>query len=96
MTDQAQLDAVLAHVDAGLDQSLDRLFHLLRIKSISTDPAFAAECQKAADWLASELNGLGFAASARPTPGHPVVVAHGPDQAGPHVLFYAHYDVQPV
>ena len=83
MTDQAQLDAVLAHVDAGLDQSLDRLFHLLRIKSISTDPAFASECQKAADWLTDELSGLGFAASARPTPGHPVVVAHGPDQTGP-------------
>ncbi|MFD2647644.1 M20/M25/M40 family metallo-hydrolase [Devosia albogilva] len=92
----SQLDAVLAAVDSGLDQSLERLFELLRIKSISTDPAYAAECQRAADWLVSELNGLGFGASARPTPGHPVVVAHGPEQAGPHVLFYAHYDVQPV
>ncbi|QYO76737.1 M20/M25/M40 family metallo-hydrolase [Devosia salina] len=96
MTSPATIDAVLAKVDAGLDQSLERLFHLLRIKSISTDPAFAAECRKAADWIASELNALGFDASARPTPGHPVVVAHGPEQAGPHVLFYAHYDVQPV
>ena len=96
MTSPATIDAVLAKVDAGLDQSLERLFHLLRIKSISTDPAFAAECRKAADWIATELNGLGFDASARPTPGHPVVVAHGPEQAGPHVLFYAHYDVQPV
>ncbi|MBJ3786490.1 M20/M25/M40 family metallo-hydrolase [Devosia sediminis] len=96
MTSPATVDAVLAKVDAGLDQSLERLFHLLRIKSISTDPAYAAECQKAADWIAAELNDLGFDASARPTPGHPVVVAHGPDQAGPHVLFYAHYDVQPV
>jgi len=90
------LDAVLAQVDAGLDQSLERLFALLRIKSISTDPAYADECRKAADWLAEELGGLGFAAAARPTPGHPVVVAHGPEQPGPHVLFYAHYDVQPV
>lgn len=96
MTSPATIDAVLAKVDAGLDQSLERLFHLLRIKSISTDPAYAAECQKAADWIAAELNALGFDASARPTPGHPVVVAHGPEQAGPHVLFYAHYDVQPV
>jgi len=83
-------------VDAGLDQSLERLYALLRIKSISTDPAFAQECQRAADWIATELNSIGFSASARPTPGHPVVVAHGPEQAGPHVLFYAHYDVQPV
>lgn len=96
MTTSSQLDDVLASVDAGLEQSLERLYALLRIKSISTDPAYAAECQRAADWIAAELNGLGFDAAARPTPGHPVVVAHGPNQPGPHVLFYAHYDVQPV
>ncbi len=96
MTTQADIDAVLAHVDGGLSQSLERLYALLRIRSISTDPAFAAECQRAAEWIAGELNGIGFSAAARPTPGHPVVVAHGPEQAGPHVLFYAHYDVQPV
>lgn len=96
MTAQNTIDSVLAQVDAGLDQSLERLYQLLRIKSISTDPAFAAECQRAADWIVGELNGLGFNAAARPTPGHPVVVAHGPEQAGAHVLFYAHYDVQPV
>jgi acetylornithine deacetylase/succinyl-diaminopimelate desuccinylase-like protein len=92
----AALDSVLAQVDRDLNLSLERLYQLLRIRSISTDPAFAAECQRAADWLVAELNGLGFAAAARTTPGHPVVVAHGPEQAGPHVLFYAHYDVQPV
>jgi acetylornithine deacetylase/succinyl-diaminopimelate desuccinylase-like protein len=96
VTNPATIDTVLAAVDSGLDQSLERLFHLLRIKSISTDPAFAADCKEAADWIAGELTALGFAAAARPTPGHPVVVAHGPEQAGPHVLFYAHYDVQPV
>jgi len=96
MTSPAAIDTVLAAVDEGLDQSLERLFHLLRIKSISTDPAYAEDCRKAADWIASELAGLGFDASSRPTPGHPVVVAHGPEQEGPHVLFYAHYDVQPV
>ncbi len=96
MTSPAQIDTVLAAVDAGLEQSLERLFALLRIKSISTDPAYAAECRKAADWIAEELKGIGFDASPRATPGHPVVVAHGPEQPGPHVLFYAHYDVQPV
>ncbi|ODT80043.1 MAG: hypothetical protein ABS76_17795 [Pelagibacterium sp. SCN 64-44] len=96
MTSPNIIDTVLESVDSGLEQSLERLFALLRIRSISTDPAYAGQCREAADWLASELGGLGFAAAARPTPGHPVVVAHGPDQAGPHVLFYAHYDVQPV
>lgn len=96
MTAANQLDAVLATVDRGLEQSLDRLYALLRIKSISTDPAYAAECRRAADWIVAELQGLGFDAAARPTPGHPVVVAHGPQQKGTHVLFYAHYDVQPV
>ena len=96
MTSPATIDTVLAAVDSGLDQSLERLFDLLRIKSISTDPAYAQECRKAADWIAGELAALGFDATSRPTPGHPVVVAHGPQQPGPHVLFYGHYDVQPV
>ncbi len=89
------LDAVLARIDQDLDASTERLFDLLRIQSISTDPAFDGEVAKAADWLAAELSDLGFDASVRPTPGHPMVVAHGADD-GPHVLFYGHYDVQPV
>lgn len=89
------LDAVLARIDADLDAATGRLMELLRIPSISTDPAFKADCSKAADWLVNELTELGFDASARPTPGHPMVVAHG-DGDGPHVLFYGHYDVQPV
>ena len=91
----APLDAVLSHVDANLDQSLERLFTLLRIQSISTDPAYTGEVNKAASWLTDELNGLGFDASVRPTNGHPMVVAHQRTD-GPNVLFYGHYDVQPV
>ncbi|WP_108398154.1 M20/M25/M40 family metallo-hydrolase [Devosia submarina] len=96
MTAPTTLDSVLAQVDQNLEQSLNRLYELLRIKSISTDPAYASECQRAADWIVSELSGLGFDAAARPTPGHPVVVAHAPPAGGTHVLFYAHYDVQPI
>ncbi|HSF92029.1 MAG TPA: hypothetical protein VLA51_07460, partial [Paracoccaceae bacterium] len=89
------LDAVLAHVDDQLDASLERLFDLLRIESISTDPEYATECRKAADWLVDALNGIGFDAARRDTPGHPMVVAHTNGQ-GRHMLFYGHYDVQPV
>lgn len=94
----ADITPVLERADASLPKSLDRLFDLVRIKSISTDPAFKAECRKAAEWLVAELNGLGFTASVRDTPGHPMVVAHhdGAKPDAPHVLFYGHYDVQPV
>lgn len=95
MTD---LSAILEHADQGLDASIGRLFELVRIPSISTDPAFKADCHRAAEWLATELTALGFSASVRETPGHPMVVAHhDADHPGaPHVLFYGHYDVQPV
>jgi len=89
------LDAVLTRIDDTLPEALDRLSDLLRIPSISTDPAFKPACAEAADWLVKELNSLGFKAEVRPTPGHPMVVARheGP---GRHILFYGHYDVQPV
>ncbi len=92
------LPAVLAHIDAGLDASLERLFALLRIKSISADAAFAEDCRHAARHLADEIAALGFAAEVRPTAGLPAIVARPrvPTGAGPHVLFYGHYDVQPV
>ena len=89
------LDAVLNRIDQNLPQALDRLMVLLRVPSISTDPAFKTDCARAADILVADLQGLGFAASARPTQGHPMVVAHAGD-TGPHLLFYGHYDVQPV
>ncbi|HBF29223.1 M20/M25/M40 family metallo-hydrolase [Rhizobium sp.] len=95
MTD---ITPVLAEADKALPQSLERLFDLVRIPSISTDPAYKADCRKAAEWLTKELTDLGFTASVRDTPGHPMVVGHHDALAAntPHVLFYGHYDVQPV
>ena len=89
------LDAVLNQIDQDQPAALDRLMELLRIPSISTDPAYAEQCKNAADWLVDDLCGLGIEASARPTAGHPMVVGHI-DGPGPHLLFYGHYDVQPV
>ena len=91
------LDAVLARIDQDLPAATDRLLDLLRIKSISTDPAFKQDCQDAADWLVADLASMGIEAQKRPTPGHPMVVGHaGPENGKPHLLFYGHYDVQPV
>ena len=96
---QSTLSAVLAHVDANLERSRETLFDLLRIPSVSAQPAHAADCARAAEWWNAQLGGLGFESAVRPTAGHPVVLAHHagpPDYRGPHILFYGHYDVQPV
>ena len=89
------VDPVLKRIDSNLQDSLDRLMDFLRIPSISTDPAYKADCDAAADWLVADLTSLGATASKRATPGHPMVVGHL-DGPGPHLLFYGHYDVQPV
>lgn len=99
MSAPAAVSDVLAHADGHLDQSRERLFALLRIPSISAQPAHAADCRRAAEWLREQLSGLGFEAGLRDTAGHPVVLGHlaGPAAyRGPHILFYGHYDVQPV
>lgn len=89
------LDDVLARIDNDLPAATDRLLELLRIPSISTDPAFKADCDRAADWLVADLKSMGVEAEKRATPGHPMVVGHV-GEGKPHLLFYGHYDVQPV
>ena len=95
MTSNARLAAVLDQIDADFDSSLERLFALLRFKSISADPVFAGECEAAAAHLARDLASIGFETHVRPTGGHPAVLARTPGD-GSRVLFYGHYDVQPV
>jgi acetylornithine deacetylase/succinyl-diaminopimelate desuccinylase-like protein len=90
------LDAVLDRIDRDLEASVERLFAFLRIKSISTDPAFKEQCRTAAEHVAKDLASVGLDAQVRATAGHPIVVAKSERGSGPHVLFYGHYDVQPV
>ncbi|WP_374306531.1 M20/M25/M40 family metallo-hydrolase [Dongia sp.] len=93
------IHAVLTNVDADLDEAVERLFDLIRIPSVSTVPAHQDDCRRAAEWSCGQLRALGFTASVRDTPGHPMVVGHYVPAALapsiPHVLFYGHYDVQP-
>ncbi len=95
----SDVNAVLAYAETGLEHSQKRLFELLRIPSVSADPAFHADCDKAAQMIVAGLHELGFVAEARRTAGRPMVVAHyTPKNANsktPHYLFYGHYDVQP-
>jgi acetylornithine deacetylase/succinyl-diaminopimelate desuccinylase-like protein len=96
MTDH--VPKVLERLERNFDAGLERLFSLLRIESISTDPAYKSECRKAADWCAEQLTEAGIPASVRQTTGHPIVVGHDREKKAkgtPHVLFYGHYDVQP-
>lgn len=89
---------VLERLDRNFDAGLERLFELLRIESISADPAYKDSCRKAADWCAAQLTEAGIPASVRQTTGHPIVVGHDRAKVAkgtPHVLFYGHYDVQP-
>lgn len=90
------LEAVLRHIDRDIDRAVERLFALLRIPSISTDPAYKDQCRAAAEHVAADLRSIGFEAGLRATEGHPVVVARSNGAGGPRVLFYGHYDVQPV
>ena len=93
------LSQVLKRLDATQDEALERLFELIRIPSISTDPAYKPQCQQAAEWCARQLRDIGFEARLVKTKGHPMVVGHAKGalgRSGPHVLFYGHYDVQPI
>lgn len=85
---------ILTYVDKTIDDRLARLFDLIRIPSVSTDPRHAEDCKRAAEWLAADLRSFGVDASPRETIGHPMVVGHLPGD-GRRVLFYGHYDVQP-
>ncbi|MGH1349927.1 MAG: dipeptidase [Methyloligellaceae bacterium] len=93
------LGPVLQKLDDTTDEALERVFELMRIPSISTNPAHHDDCVKAANYCADMLKETGFETSVMETTGEPMVVGqYVPDggQSGPHVLFYGHYDVQPV
>ena len=96
------LAPVLERLQAGFDDAVARLTELLRIPSISTDPAYRPQTRAAAEWLADDLAAIGFESKVHDTPGQPIVTATtpGPDHDSdggdaPPILYYGHYDVQP-
>ncbi|MFQ5979400.1 MAG: dipeptidase [Candidatus Heimdallarchaeota archaeon] len=97
MTDSL-IEQAIKHAHANHDTYLEGFMELLRIPSISTDPAYTEDIHRAAEWIVAALKRLGFErCAAMPTEGHPVVYGEWlkPDPATPTVLVYAHYDVQP-
>jgi len=89
--------AVIDRIDREFDASVDRWSELLRIPSVSTDPAYGDDMGRAAQWLVDTLKEIGFEGGIRQTEGHPAVLMHhaGPGKDAPHLLYYGHYDVQP-
>ncbi len=88
---------VLARIDAEKESYLEELKDYLRIPSISTDPDFKDEVLRASDFLLAKMRAAGLTAERIDTAGHPLVYGEWLGAPGkPTVLFYGHYDVQPV
>jgi acetylornithine deacetylase/succinyl-diaminopimelate desuccinylase-like protein len=90
-------DAVIAHLQHERDAILERLKALIRIPSVSTDPAFAPHMEAARQFLLARLRTAGFS-DARLLDGEhqPAVYASWAGAPGkPTLIIYGHYDVQP-
>lgn len=95
MTNLQQLDAYFAE---HREEHLNELMEFLRIPSISSLSEHKGDIQNAAQWLSNAFEKLNLEnISITQTAGHPVVYADWLHAEGkPTILFYGHYDVQPV
>jgi acetylornithine deacetylase/succinyl-diaminopimelate desuccinylase-like protein len=92
------MDKVIDFINVNRDRYLEELKALLAIPSISALPQHAGDVKRCADWCADEMRRIGLQhVRLVETPGNPVVYGDWLDTAGaPTILFYGHYDVQPV
>jgi acetylornithine deacetylase/succinyl-diaminopimelate desuccinylase-like protein len=88
----------LTYLEEHHESFQTELIELLRIPSISHDPAYKEDMGKAAGWLANKLSSIGINnVDILPTAGHSVVYGEwlaGRGALAPTVLIYGHYDVQ--
>ncbi len=92
------MDKVIDFVNLNRDRYLEELKAFLAIPSISALPEHAGDVKRCADWCADEMRRIGLGnVRLIPTPGNPVVYGDWLGAPGaPTILFYGHYDVQPV
>ncbi len=92
------MNKVVDFINVNRDRYVDELKQYLAIPSISALPEHAADVKRAADWTADALRAAGLEnVRLIDTPGNPVVYGdwlHAPGK--PTILYYGHYDVQPV
>jgi acetylornithine deacetylase/succinyl-diaminopimelate desuccinylase-like protein len=87
---------LLTTLDQRFDQHLAELKEFVAISSVSTDPQFVTEIERACEWVKTRCEDAGLVTKVRQTARHPAVVAHNKYREGrPHILIYGHYDVQP-
>ncbi|MFA1819208.1 dipeptidase [Virgibacillus oceani] len=92
-------EKVLAYLNENRNRLLEKLNDFLAIPSVSTDSEYKKDVDEAADFIVTYLNDIGFEnIDKQATGGHPLVYAeyNGAGADAPTVLFYGHYDVQPV
>ncbi len=91
------MEKVQKFITEGKERFVQELFDLLRIPSVSADPAYANDVRRTAEFLAEKMNDAGLdQVEIHETPGHPIVFGEKMvDEKLPTVLVYGHYDVQP-
>lgn len=92
------MEQVLQYIESNKERYLSELKDFLAIPSVSSQSTHNADIQRCAQWVADHMKRIGMNnVQVMPTPGHPVVYSEWLGAPGaPTVLFYGHYDVQPV
>jgi acetylornithine deacetylase/succinyl-diaminopimelate desuccinylase-like protein len=91
------MSAAATYVRNNRDRHLAELIDVLRIPSVSTDPARAGEVKRTAAWVRARLERAGCTKTEIfETKRHPIVYGEWLGAPGrPTILIYGHYDVQP-